>query len=442
MKITAVATWLLLAWACLVRGEGVRVHQASEQTFPPVGLDGDWLTVGGERFLVVGVGYEVGSRPGRVPWDRDFRPELLRRDFERIGAAGFNTIRTWNPLTDEELAIAAEHGLWVIQGLWYDTRADFSDPVFQKKTLAEVEKVVLRSSKHPNILFYLLGNEPHAHSVHKTGLDEVAAFCRKLVATAHRCDSKGPVSYSNCVITDFLVPDMWDLTAHNTYPYSPVTIDKALGYRAYIETIKERFAESKPLIITEFGLSVEVWAPKGNAVRARIDAGTWVALSRRGPWWRGELSVTNLPTGLHTVHTEMKDDKAEWRSPKQATVRIAPERDAGPRFTVMFKDLPETCKGNTRMPVTILVRDHDGKPAGERRVSIARFRHTGWNEFHTSATTGPEGVAIAHVPVAPQPGIISIAAAVEGDIPERNGTGWKQGRCKRYTDYQHITVVR
>jgi len=472
---------------------------------------------------------------------------LLREDFERIRAAGFNTIRTWNPLTDDELAIAAEFGLWVIQGLWYDTRADFGDPAFQKKTLAEVEKMVVRSSKHPNVLFYLLGNEPHAHTVHKTGLTNVADFYRKLVAIAHRCDPKRPVSYSNCVITDFLVPDMWDLVAHNAYPYSPVTIEKALGYRGYLETIKERFAKDKPLIITEFGLSVsptgdgrgyggntlkqqrdgvvalwddvlnagcaggcvfmwtdgwwkkedpnvhndhaeewygllecdtafagkprpvyhalkaynraictqprdgsvwhgrlpvEVWAPEGAAVRVRVGAEGWVPLTRHGSWWRGELSVTNLPTGLHTVHTEMRDGAAEWCSPKQSTVRIARERDTGPRFRITFRDLPATCEGNLKMPVTIQVRDHQGEPAQSRRVSVARFRHTGWNEFHTTVTTDPEGVAVAHIPVAAHPGIISIAASVEGDVPERSGTGWKQGRGKRYSAYRHITVIR
>jgi hypothetical protein len=86
--------------------------------FAEVGIEGDWLTVGGEKFLVVGLGYEIGCRPGRVPWDRDFRPDLLRADFMRIRAAGFNTLRTWSPMTDEELAVAAENGLWVIQGMW------------------------------------------------------------------------------------------------------------------------------------------------------------------------------------------------------------------------------------------------------------------------------------------------------------------------------------
>ncbi|MBU0678835.1 MAG: hypothetical protein KJ626_12050 [Verrucomicrobia bacterium] len=229
--------------------------------FPEVGMDGDWLTVGGEKFLVVGVGYEIGCRPGRTPWERDFRPDLLRADFERIRAAGFNTIRTWGPSSDEELALAAEYGLWVTQGIWFDPGADFSDSTFQRETLQLVEKVVTQSAKHPNILLYLIGNEPHADSVYRTGVDDVNAFFRKLVETARRCDPKRLFSYSNCVMTDFMVPDMWDLTAQNVYPYSPVTIEKTLGYRGYLETIKRRLALDKPLVITEFGLSV---SPDGD----------------------------------------------------------------------------------------------------------------------------------------------------------------------------------
>jgi hypothetical protein len=58
-----------------------------------------------------------------------------------------------------------------------------------------------------------------------------------------------------------MVPTMWDLAAQNVYPYAPTTIDRCLGYRAYLEWTKRSLAKDKPLIITEHGLSV---SPNGD----------------------------------------------------------------------------------------------------------------------------------------------------------------------------------
>ena len=255
--------------------------------FGEVGMEGDWLTVGGEKFLVVGIGYEIGCRPGRVPWARDFQPDLLHADFKRIKAAGFNTLRTWAPMTDEELQVAAEYGLWVIQGIWYDSKGAFGDPAFQEKTLSFVREEITRSAKHPNILFYLVGNEPHGDAVYKAGREAVNDFYRKLVATSREADPQRLFTYANCVFADFMVPEMWDLTAHNAYPYSPVTIEKTLGYRGYLQTIKEQHAPGKPLVVTEFGLSV---SEKGDG---RGYGGNTLDVQRDGvvALWEDVLSV-------------------------------------------------------------------------------------------------------------------------------------------------------
>ena len=229
--------------------------------FGEVGMQDGFLTVAGERFLVVGVGYEPGCRKGQLPWERKFEPDVLGADFARIRKAGFNTIRTWAPLLDEELELAAEYGLWAIPGIWFDPAGDFADPKFQDEQLRLIEREVGRMSKHPNVLCYLLLNEPHGHAVHSAGVSTVKAFYAKLREAARRADPKRLFSYSNCVATDFVKPDEWDFVAANVYPYSPVTIEKALGYRAYLEILRDRYAGGKPMLITEFGLSV---SPRGD----------------------------------------------------------------------------------------------------------------------------------------------------------------------------------
>jgi len=259
MAWIAAAAWSFPASGCQPRTEAPDTEW--HPSFPEVGIDGEWLTVGGERFLVVGVGYEIGARPGRVPWDRDYRPELLHADFKRIVEAGFNTIRTWAPMTDAEIAIARSYGLWIIMGLWIDPAADFGDPAFREESFAFCERELTRLGKHPNILFYLLLNEPHADAVYRSGFETVNDFYRELVEIARRSDPDRFVSYSNCVMTDFMEPAMFDLVAQNVYPYSPTTIQQALGYRTYLEVIKARLTDGKPMIVTEFGLSV---SPTGD----------------------------------------------------------------------------------------------------------------------------------------------------------------------------------
>ena len=174
-------------------------------SFSDVGINGDWLTVGDEKFLVVAVGYEYYSRPGQAPWKKKSEPDVMREDFRRIREAGFNTIRTWSPLSDEELELAADYGLWVIQGLWIKPDADFNDPDYRRETFEFHEREITRSAKHPNILFYLLLNEPHGDAVFRAGAEKMNEFYAEMVRRAKRCDPKRFFSYSNCISTDFMV---------------------------------------------------------------------------------------------------------------------------------------------------------------------------------------------------------------------------------------------
>lgn len=249
-------------FACLFTvGCDVAHPPAPHALFGDAGLAGDRFTVDGEPFLVVGIGYDIHARPGAAPWIDRFNPDLFRKDLERIVAAGFNTIRTWNPLTDEQLAIAAEHGLWVLQGVWFDPAGDFADPTFRRASCDLVEREIARSAPHPNVLGYLVMNEPHADAVHRAGTAALAAFCRELAEAAKRGDPRRPVSFSNCVMADWLPTEAWDFAAYNVYPYAPVTIEKVLGYRGYLESLKASRAADKPLLVTEFGLSV---SPQGD----------------------------------------------------------------------------------------------------------------------------------------------------------------------------------
>ncbi len=90
-------------------------------------------------------------------------------DFARMKAAHFNTIRTWEALDPEELALAKENGLMVLQGIRLDTKQDFSDPHNQQAAVAQVQSVAEKSKDFDNVLGYILMTEPSPQAVLETG---------------------------------------------------------------------------------------------------------------------------------------------------------------------------------------------------------------------------------------------------------------------------------
>ncbi|MEK8023421.1 MAG: glycoside hydrolase family 2 TIM barrel-domain containing protein [Candidatus Hydrogenedentota bacterium] len=238
-------------------------------------MRGKRLYLDGKPFYVRGVGYEPGCRPGRLPWKREFEPELLRWDFEQIRKAGFNTLRTWSPMTDSELALAADHGLWVVQGIWTDWNRFWTDSAYHHAGIENVRNEVARSSKHPNILFYLVMNEPSSELLVKLDPDLVRKGFIELKDAVHSANSAALASFSNCPLTDFLDGDLFDLLCSNNYPYGPEPLHYALGYDGYTDWIVRR-ADGRPYFTTEFGLSVSPegpgqWGYGGNSPEEQAD---------------------------------------------------------------------------------------------------------------------------------------------------------------------------
>ena len=114
----------------------------------------------GEKFFIKGIGYEVGALPGEVPWEKEFNPNQLHFDIQRILSGGFNTIRTWAPFIEQELQVLDQYDLKIIMGIWIDPHADFSDPQFNYQAKTIVSDVLSYSKKYDQIIAYLIMNEP------------------------------------------------------------------------------------------------------------------------------------------------------------------------------------------------------------------------------------------------------------------------------------------
>ncbi len=211
--------------------------------------------VDNEPFFVKGIGYS-NCKPKEQPNTKKIDLNQLREDFTIIRQAGFNTIRTWNPLSLEELQVAAEYDLFVIQGSWIEYRQNFADPVNVQKTQDLLASMANESKLASNVLMFLVGNEPQPRQIFSVGLENTNNFFRSIRKGLKKNAPKIPVSMSNWVQSDFLDDSMWDVASLNIYIYNPESVSHSMGYRGYTNWFKRVRAKKRPFVITEFGLSV------------------------------------------------------------------------------------------------------------------------------------------------------------------------------------------
>ncbi|MBI4355408.1 MAG: hypothetical protein HY597_03010, partial [Candidatus Omnitrophica bacterium] len=228
---------------------------------PRVEIRDGWFYVDGERFLIKGVGYSPW-RPGTLPWRQRVGSGLMARDFERIRDAGFNTLRTWSPLTPDELALADRYGLMVIQGIWIDQYRDYTSPNYQEAVQAVIRDEVRKFQGRSNVLLVLVGNELPLERVYAAGVEATEQLLRTMREAVRQADPTRYVSFANWPELAGLDHSFWDAVCFNLYTYSPSSIAHSLGYYGYVRHLKRTHAAAKPLIITEFGLSVSKSHPK------------------------------------------------------------------------------------------------------------------------------------------------------------------------------------
>ncbi len=220
-----------------------------------VKVNKDWYYVNGERFLIKGIGYS-NCKPHEQPNTKQIDLEQEKRELKIIREAGFNTIRTWKPMTIEELELARELGLYVIQGMWIEYGENYADPEKFDAIIKSITPVIKESANADNVLMYLVGNEPQPSQVFGVGRQKTHDFLNRLKLAINKVAPKTPVTMSNWVQCDFLDDSMWDLVALNIYIYNPESVGHAMGYRGYVDWLKRTRAPRRPLVITECGLSV------------------------------------------------------------------------------------------------------------------------------------------------------------------------------------------
>ncbi len=224
-------------------------------------VEDGWFMVGGERFFVKGIGYELHGGPGELPNQRTFDPETMEYDLALMRRAGFNTVRAWNAYSEPELESLRRHGMMVIQGSWFNVGQYLRDEAYAKQSRERLAEVVRAGKRFDNILFYTIANEPHSADIIEGGLDAYNRACQEMKAAARQEDPDCLVTYSHCSWNEFLDQSAWDVVFFNDYMYAPRTVSTALKYRGHVEWLRRMYAADKPFVLGEFGLSV---SPSGE----------------------------------------------------------------------------------------------------------------------------------------------------------------------------------
>jgi len=197
---------------------------------------------------------------GRNPWDVHPPPAVFRRQIRELKAAGFNAIR-WFNVTPEALRVCREEDMLVFVQFWVDQNGDFRDDSFRRANVRRIRDAVRTFCEYDDVILgYLVMNEPYVHTAATDEDIEVALdHLVELKNVIQQEDPNALVSFVNWppgIGLDLLDNSPWDFIAYNVYNWSPVTTSDAMGYRAYLEYLRENIAKGRPLVLMEYGASV------------------------------------------------------------------------------------------------------------------------------------------------------------------------------------------
>jgi hypothetical protein len=275
---------MIIAMAVANGCTGVQPEAAEIPSGTRVEIKDGWYFINGEKFFVNALGYEIGARPGQHPYVKRWsEPERVRQDLAAIKAAGFNAIRTWSELSEEELAVVQDSGLKVLLGIGIKPEADFADPEVVDHFMGIVGNVLSYSKHYDAVITYIIMNEPMPKHIKEVGAQATVDLWVKMRDLIHREHPGIPVTISgNSAITEFVDMNVFDVYAYNAYDYDGFNYTHGFANAARI--LPEMNGQGKPLLMTEYGMSV---SRQGG--EARYGGNTLAEQMQILPWYYRQL---------------------------------------------------------------------------------------------------------------------------------------------------------
>jgi len=232
------------------------LNEHDKQNISKLEIKNGWYYLNGQKFFVNALGYEIGARPGQHPYQKRYsEPQRVKNDMKVIKEAGFNAVRTWSELYEEELKMVQGSGLKIVFGIGIKPEQDFSDPEIVDEYMSIVKNVLSYSKNYDCIITYLIMNEPMPQHIQKVGAQATVDLWMKMRDLIHLEHPGIPVTISgNSAITEFVDMNVFDIYAYNSYDYDGFNYTH--GYSNACRILPDMNGQGKPLLLTEFGLSV------------------------------------------------------------------------------------------------------------------------------------------------------------------------------------------
>src|SRR5712691_3174784 len=228
--------------ALMRRGHPAGVPAGAER----VRADGKFFARGDCRLRIQGVTYGPFAPDGQ---GQPFPPaDCVRADFEQMGAAGVNAIRTYHVPPAELLEVADEAGkLVLIDVPWARHLCFLESRRAQAEARQAVERAVLAGRDFPCVFAYSIANEIPTNIVRWHGLRRVERFLSELADVAKQADPRTLVTYANYPSTEYLDLSFLDFVTFNVYLHDHEV------FRRYLHRL-QNIVGDKPLLLGELGM--------------------------------------------------------------------------------------------------------------------------------------------------------------------------------------------
>jgi O-antigen biosynthesis protein len=270
-----------------------------------VTVDGKQFGQSGRRFQFRGVTY--GTFEPRDDGARFPAPATVAADFAAMAGAGFTVVRTYTSPADDVRALAAEHGLQLLAGVFYpDWRYLVGASRRQAAAMARAAEVEVRAEARrlagdDGVVALCVGNEIPADVVRWCGTKPTAALISRLAAAVREEDPDRLVTYANYPTAEYLPLDDLDFLTFNVY------LERRADFRRYLTRL-HNLAGDRPLVLGEMGRDSAGTAAGEAAQAEALDwqletavergvAGTCV-FSWTDEWWVGDAAVEGWHFGL------------------------------------------------------------------------------------------------------------------------------------------------